>query len=87
MEKVKLLDDTTYPVDRCGTMNDQLLIRVTEGSILSLVPEFGDPEKTAVIEHYFEGTETDHVFFNGYTALTAMSQDQNGVLIYLKRGD
>ena len=86
MNKIRLNDGTEYPVDRCGAMNDLLLIRIPEGSIMSLVPVFGDPEKTSRIEHYFEGTETDHVVFEGYTELTAASYDENGVLIYLRRG-
>lgn len=85
MRKIRLTDGSEYQVDRCGTMNDLLLIRVIEGTIVTLVPVFGDPVKTARIEHYFDGTETDHVVFEGYTNLKTVSEDETGILIYLKR--
>lgn len=82
---VKLLNGDVFPVDRCGATDDFLMIRVTEGTLLDLVMVFGKPENTQTIEHWFDGTETDHVFYKGYTALTAASQDVLGVTMTLRK--
>ena len=85
--KIKLLNGYIYPVDRCGAMDDVLQLRVTEGTLTGLVTEFGDPQNTQTIEHWYDDTETDHVFFTGYTALTAASQDIYGVTMTLRKDE
>ena len=87
MRNIKLTDGTVYPVDRCGATLNELMINVTSGDdLLDLVMEFGVPAKVARIEHWFDGTDTDHVVYEGYTALTAASNTGTGVMIMLQKG-
>lgn len=85
MRKVKLNNGKTYQVDRCGAAGDLLMINVVSGTIKALANVFGNPENTGRIEHYFEGTETDHVFYDGYTVLTGLSLSETGVTVMLRR--
>ncbi len=84
---VKLTDGTVYPVDRCGADDERLRIRVTEPGfdMLEAVQSFGNPEKTSTIEHYFDGTETDHVYFTGYTVLESLLSENAGMVVSMKR--
>ena len=84
---VKLTDGTTYPVDRCGADEERLRIRVTAPGfdMLEAVQKFGDPAKTETIEHYFDGTETDHVYFTGYTDLESLLSENAGMVVTLRR--
>lgn len=84
---VKLTDGTTYPVDRCGADDERLRIRVTEPGfdMLEAVQKFGNPALTATIEHFFDGTETDHIFFEGYTVLESLLAENAGMVVALKR--
>lgn len=84
---IKLTDGTTYPVDRCGADGERLRIRVTKPGfdMLEAVQKFGNPELTAVIEHYFDGTETDHIYFEGYTVLESLLAENAGMVISAKR--
>ena len=85
--KIRLNDGTILPVDRFAMLDDQLRIRVapTDMDMLTAAQTFGDPEKTKVIEHYFEGTETDRHICTGYTELVAleMAYDARGVIVIL----
>ena len=83
MRKIRLSNGNEYPVDRCGVSGDMLLVRVTEGNLLDLVMVFGCPENVQTIEHWFEGTETDHRVFEGYTELRTASQEPEGVTMFL----
>lgn len=85
MRKVKLNNGKTFAVDRCGAAGGLLVINVTTGNIPSLASVFSDPEKTCRIEHYFEGTETDHVIFDGYTNLVGISLSDTGITVMLRR--
>ena len=86
MRNIKLLDGTVYQVDRCGAADGQLRIRLLPPfKIVDVVKKFTNPAKTATIEHYFDGTETDHVFFDHYTAFSALEVDGDKLLIVLKR--
>jgi len=86
MRNIKLLDGTVYQVDRCGAADGQLRLRLLPPwDLLEVVTKFRDPEKTAKIEHYFDGTETDHVFFENYTVFSALEIEGENVLIVLKR--
>ena len=85
MRKVKLNNGKTYNVDRCGASGDLLMINVISGTIKALASVFSDPEKTSRIEHYFEGTETDHVFYEGYTVLTGITLSDTGTTVMLRR--
>lgn len=84
---VKLTDGTAYTVDRCGADDERLRIRVTEPGfdMLEAVQKFGNPALTATIEHYFDGTETDHVYFEGYTALESLLSEEMGMVVSMKR--
>lgn len=85
---IRLADGTVYPVDRCGADGERLRLRVTDGLfLLTAAVTFSAPEKTYVIEHYFDGTETDHVFFEGYTVLLALSVEAGGIAVLLKKGE
>lgn len=87
MRNVRLTDGTTYPVDRCGADSERLRIRVTDPAfdMLAAVRTFGDPELTRVIEHYFDGTSTDHVFYEGYTFLESLLSENNGMVVSMKK--
>lgn len=86
MRNIKLTDGTVYPVDLCGASGNTLYVNVTEPKdLLSLVLVFGQEEKVRRIEHYFDGTETDHVFFEGYKHLTSAAITDTGVQMALKR--
>lgn len=86
MRNVKLADGTVYPVDRCGATDDLLMINVTTADdLLDIVMKFGHPENTTRIEHYFDGTETDHTYFDGYTKLTAAYGTQTGTTVTLRK--
>lgn len=86
MRNIKLLDGTTYEIDRAGAADGQLRLRLLPPwDLVEVVTKFRDPEKTAKIEHYFDGTETDHVFFDHYTAFSALEVDGDKLLIVLKR--
>lgn len=84
---VKLTDGTAYTVDRCGADDERLRIRVTEPGfdMLEAVQKFGNPALTSTIEHYFDGTETDHVYFEGYTALESLLSEDTGMVVSMKR--
>ena len=86
MRNVKLADGTVYPVDRCGAADGLLIINVTiDDDLLDIVLKFGHPENVTRIEHYFDGTETDHTYFDGYTELTAVYGTQTGTTVNLRR--
>lgn len=85
MRKIKLSNGKTYAVDRCGAAGDLLMINVTSGTIKALASVFSDPEKTRRIEHYFEGTETDHLIYEGYTILTGITLSETGITVMLRR--
>lgn len=87
MRKIRLNDGTEHEVDRCGADDGILSIRVTDNNdLLELVEEFGKPQNTARIEHWFDGTETDHVWFDGYTELITVQSTREGILLTLRRG-
>lgn len=85
---VRLTDGTAYPVDRCGSDGERLRLRVTDQAfdMLTAVTKFGNPELTAEIEHYFEGTETDHITFYGYTVLESLLAERSGMVVSMKKG-
>ena len=89
MRKIRLTDGSVYSVDRCGASGGVLYIRVTDAdmTLLKAVSVFDNPEKTKVIEHFFEGTETDHQFYEGYDTLHAAALDSGAVLVILHRED
>ena len=74
-------------MDRCGADSERLRIRVIdpEFDMLTAVQKFGNPELTKVIEHYFDGTNTDHVYYNGYTGLESLLAESAGMVISMKR--
>ena len=87
MRHVRLTDWTAYAVDRCGADEERLRLRVTDPGfdMLTAVQKFGDPALTATIEHYFDGTETDHVYFEGYTVLESLLSENAGMVVVMKR--
>lgn len=86
MRKIKLADGTVYPVDLCGADDVTLAINITsDDNLLSLVQEFGNPENVSHIEHYYDGTETDHVHYDGYTKLTAAYYTRTGTAVSLMK--
>lgn len=85
MRNIRLLDGTVYQVDRAGAADGQLRLRILPPwDLVEVVTKFRDPEKTAKIEHYFDGTETDHVFFDHYTIFSALEVDGDKLLIVMK---
>ena len=86
MRNIKLTDGTVYEVDRCGAADGQLRLRILPPfKIVDVVKKFTNPAKTATIEHYFDGTETDHVFFDHYTEFLSVEVVEDKLLIVLKR--
>ena len=86
MRNIKLTDGTVYPVDRCGAAGELLMINVTSGDdLLDLVMVFGVPEKVSRIEHYYDGTNTDHVFYENFTELVIANVTDTGVMLTLKK--
>lgn len=85
MRHVKLTDGTVYPVDLCGAAPDRLIINVTEGDLPDLVLKFGTEENVVRIEHYYDDTNTDHRFFEGFTALISVTITDTGVMLTLKK--
>ena len=86
MRNIKLTDGTVYPVDLCGASYGTLYVNVTEPKdLLALVLVFGQEEKVERIEHWYDGTETDHIFFEGYKHLTSAAITDTGVQMTLKR--
>ena len=85
MRNIKLKDGTTYQVDRCGAADGLLRIRILPPfDVREVFETFFDHSKTDRIEHYFDGTETDHVFFDHYTSVLALEVDGDKLLIIMK---
>ncbi len=86
MRNIKLANGDVYPVSRCGANNKILSVTVTGGhDLLDLVLVFGHSENVATIEHYFDGTTTDHIIFGGYTELVSACMAEDGVTLTLEK--
>lgn len=83
MRKIRLTNGQEFQVSRCGATDEILTITVMGGTLLDLVMVFGHPENVLTVEHWFEGTETDHRVFEGYTELRTASQRRNGATMLL----
>ena len=84
MRRIKLTNGVEYEVDRCGADERHLMINIiSQLTMLNAVATFSQSALTQRIEHYFEGTETDHVVFDGYTCLVAVSISNTGILLTL----
>lgn len=86
MRNIRLTDGSTYPVDRCGAANDILYLNVPDGDFPGLVAVFAQPALTERIEHWFDGTEVDHIVYEGYTRLSSASLSFTGVSLVLQKG-
>lgn len=87
MRIIRLVDGKVYQVDRCGADLTMLSVNITsQENLLSMVEEFSKPENLTVIEHRYEDTETDHVFFEGYTRLAGLYITPTGVNMLLNKG-
>lgn len=85
MRNIRLLDGTVYQVDRAGAADGQLRLRLLPPwDLVEVVTKFKNQELTAKLEHYFDGTETDHVFFDHYTVFSALEVDGDKLLIVMK---
>ena len=90
MRNIKLLDGTIYQVDRCGAADGRLRLRLINlpgdinAAMISVITAFGDPAKTAVIEHYFDETINDHQVYEHYTALEAVMTDGPGLVVIMR---
>ena len=86
MRNIKLANGDIYPVSRCGANETILSVTVTgDYDLLDLVLVFGHEENVMTIEHYFDGTTTDHIIFEGYTALVAACAVEDGVTLTLEK--
>lgn len=86
MRHIKLANGNIYDITRCGANGKILSTTVTgDHDLLDLVLVFGHPENVATIEHYFDGTTTDHIIFEGYTALVAACAVEDGVTLTLEK--
>lgn len=86
MRNIRLLDGTVYPVDRCGADGGVLRIRILPPFVIAdVAARFTDPAKTAKIEHYFDGVETDHVIYEHYTVFQSMEADNGKLLLWMKQ--
>ena len=86
MRQIKLTDGSTYPVDRCGATSDTLYLNVPGGDMPVLVAVFARSDLTDSIEHWIDGTEIDHITFEGYPRLISASLSPTGVSIILQKG-
>ncbi len=85
MRNIKLLDGTVYQVDRAGAADGYLRLRLLPPwDLKKAVKKFSDPKLLDKIEHYFDGTGTDHVFFDHYTQFCSLLIDGDKLLIVLK---
>lgn len=85
MRNIKLYDGTIYQVDRCGAADGRLRIRILPPfEIHNVIDQFKDHGKTVRIEHYFDGTEVDHVFFDHYSELLSLEFVGDKLLITMK---
>ena len=89
MRNIKLTDGTVYQVDRCGAADGRLYVRIinTSMQLRDIIPVFGDPDRVDIIEHYFDGTNVDHVVFHGFTMLRAASLERAGVQLTLEEAE
>ena len=87
MRQIRLTDGSTYPVDRGGAANDTLYLNVPGGDLPALVAVFARQDLTDRIEHWFDGTEVDHITYDGYTRLASASLSPTGVSLMLQRGE
>ena len=86
MRNIRLLDGTVYPVDRCGADGGVLRIRILPPfEIADVAAKITDPEKTDRIEHFIDGTETDHVIYEHYTVFQSMEADRDKLLLWMKQ--
>lgn len=85
MRNIRLNDGSVWPVDRCAAANGLLYLRLTAPgiTILTAAQAFDDPEKTARIEHYFDGTDTDRHVYEGLTRLIFLQWDGDAILLCL----
>ena len=87
MRHILLTDGTEYTIDRCGATAKELSVNIISGdTMLSLVGKFSVPENLTRIEHYFDGTETDHRVFEGYTKLSSVYLTETGTTLTLQKG-
>ena len=87
MRNIRLNDGTVYTVDRCGGDSRNMAANITSRATLaSLVEVFNIPEKVSHIEHYYDGTKTDRVVYDGYTELIGACVTDTGVTITLRKG-
>ena len=85
MRNIKLLDGTVYQVDRCGAADGVLRIRILPPfKLVDVLKKFTVRAQTEKIEHFFDGTETDHVFFEHFTEFLSMSVEGDRLLIIMK---
>lgn len=85
MRHILLTDGTEYSIDRCGASSETLFVNITSGeTMFNLVKKFNVPKNLTRIEHYFDGTETDHRIFEGYTVLSAVYLTDTGISITLR---
>lgn len=89
MRNIKLTDGSVYEVERCGANDQELrMLIISPVTMKEAANAFDNPELTNRIEHYFDGTENDHVVFEGYTTLVGIYQDKHGteILLYKQNG-
>ena len=89
MRKIRLSDEnkTEYEVTACGADDATLFMTlVTDEDLLDTALMFGHSENVETIEHYFEGTDTDHVFFTGFTSLYLLTRVSGKTNLMLNKG-
>ena len=86
MRHIKLANGDVYQVTTCGATQGMLFIVVaTDEDLLDMAMVFGHPENVSTIEHWVDGTTTDHVTFEGYVNLMSAAEIQGGVQLMLKK--
>lgn len=79
MEYIKTATGKQYNVTHCGSMNDYLFISFIGYSFLDLAGVMSDSEETNIIE-YYATTDISSKTYRGYTVLTDMTLEDEGVI-------
>lgn len=85
MRTIKLANGSVLPVFRCGAAGGHLYIGVIGDTLLNLVSIFSDPIKTGTIISSVENNPQLDVVYEGYTALTYVLLQEEGILLGLQR--
>lgn len=82
MYKLTMQDSQTLDVGLCGAADGVLWLQIYGKSLLECAEIFSEAEKTAKMEYDFEAGKK---FFEGYTALQALTKQENCIQVALRK--